>query len=106
LLGGNVVAQMLSATALLVCLLAFGAHVNFWTILAMNIGVATIASLVPVPGGGTAGSAVGLGGLLTAIGIPRSTAAAAVLTPPLAHSYLPAIPGWFAANDLLRKRLL
>ena len=57
LIGGNVVAQCLYAASLLCCLAAFGGHVNFWTLLALNIGISVIASLVPVPGGGTAVSA-------------------------------------------------
>jgi hypothetical protein len=36
----------------------------------------------------------------------RVVVAAAVLTHQLAVSYLPAIPGWFATNDLVRKRML
>lgn len=81
LIGGNVVAQCLYAGSLLACLHAFGATVDFWTLVALNIGISTIASLVPLPGGGTA----------------------AVLTHQLAVSYLPAIPGWFATQDLVHK---
>jgi len=106
LIGGNVVAQCLYAASLLACLAAFGAHVNFWTLLALNIGISVIASLVPVPGGGTAVSAVGLAGMVTAFGVPAAAAAAAVLAHQLAVTYIPAIPGWFATNDLVRKGML
>jgi undecaprenyl-diphosphatase len=106
LIGGNVVAQCLYAASLLACLAAFGAHVNFWTLLALNIGISTIASLVPLPGGGTAVSAVGMAGMLTAFGVPEATTAAAVLAHQLAVTYLPAIPGWFATNDLVKKGML
>jgi undecaprenyl-diphosphatase len=106
LLGGNVVAQCLYAGSLLACLHAFGASINFWTLLALNIGISVIASLVPIPGGGTAVSAVGLAGMVTAFGVPAAAASAAVLTHQLAVTYLPAIPGWFATNDLARKGLL
>jgi uncharacterized membrane protein YbhN (UPF0104 family) len=91
---------------LLVCLHAFGATANFWTVLAISTGVGLVASVVPVPGGGTVVSAVGLAGLFVALGIPHATAGAAVLTYQLVHSYLPVIPGWFATNDLIRKQLL
>jgi undecaprenyl-diphosphatase len=106
LICGNVAAQMLYACSLLACLHAFGSSVDFWTLLAINLGISTIASLVPVPGGGTAVSAVGLAGMLTAFGVPPAVGAAAVLSHQLAVSYLPAIPGWFATNDLVRKGLL
>ncbi|MFI5053157.1 MAG: lysylphosphatidylglycerol synthase domain-containing protein [Acidimicrobiia bacterium] len=106
LIGGNVVAQCLYAGSLLACLHAFGASINFWTLLALNIGISVIASLVPIPGGGTAVSAVGLAGMVTAFGVPAAAASAAVLTHQLAVTYLPAIPGWFATNDLVRKGLL
>ncbi len=106
LIVGNVVAQMLYACSLLACLHAFGSSVDFWTLLAINLGISTIASLVPIPGGGTAVSAVGLAGMLTAFGVPAAVGSAAVLAHQVAVSYLPAIPGWFATNDLIRKRML
>jgi uncharacterized membrane protein YbhN (UPF0104 family) len=106
LIVGNVVAQCLYALSLLACLAAFGAHVDFWTLLALNIGISTIASLVPLPGGSTAVSAVGMAGMLTAFGVPESATAAAVLAHQMAVTYLPAIPGWFATNDLVRKGML
>jgi uncharacterized membrane protein YbhN (UPF0104 family)/tRNA A-37 threonylcarbamoyl transferase component Bud32 len=106
LIVGNVSAQCLYAASLLACLAAFGASVNFWTLVAMNIGITLIASLVPFPGGGTAVSAVGLSGLLTALGVPTAAATAAVIAHQLAVSYLPAIPGWFATNDLVKKKML
>jgi undecaprenyl-diphosphatase len=106
LIGGNVVAQCLYAASLLSCLAAFGGHVNFWTLLALNIGISVIASLVPIPGGGTAVSAVGLAGMVTAFGVPAAAASAGVLAHQLAVTYIPAIPGWFATNDLVRKGML
>jgi undecaprenyl-diphosphatase len=103
---GNVAAQCFYAASLLACLAAFGQSVDFWTLLALNIGITTIASLVPIPGGGTAVSSVGLAGMLTAFGVDASAAAAAVLAHQLAVTYIPAIPGWFATNDLIRKGML
>ena len=50
LIGGNVAAQCFYAASLLACLAAFGESVNFWTLLALNIGITVIASLVPDPG--------------------------------------------------------
>ena len=106
LIVGNVTAQCLYAASLLACLAAFDASVDFWTLVAINIGITLIASLVPFPGGGTAVSAVGLSGLLTALGVPTAAATAAVIAHQLAVSYLPAVPGWFATNDLVKKGLL
>jgi len=106
LLVGNIGAQCLYAASLLACLAAFGASVNFWTLVAMNIGISLIASLVPFPGGGTAVSAVGISGLLTAVGVPAAAASAAVIAHQLAIVYVPAIPGWFATNELVKRRLL
>jgi undecaprenyl-diphosphatase len=106
LIAGNIAANCLYAASLLACLHAFGASVDFWTLLALNIGMTLIASLVPFPGGGTAVSAVGLSGFLAALGVPTAAATAAVIAHQLAVSYLPAIPGWFATNDLVRKGLL
>src|SRR3954452_10436554 len=106
LIGGNIVAQCLYAASLLACVEAYGASINFWTLLALNIGISVIASLVPIPGGGTAVSAVGLAGAVTAFGVPSAVASAAVLTHQLAVTYLPAIPGWFATNDLVKKGML
>jgi undecaprenyl-diphosphatase len=106
LIFGNVAANFLYAASLLSCLHAFGSSVDFWTLLAVNIGITLIASLVPFPGGGTAVSAVGISGLLVALGVPTAAATAAVIAHQLAVSYLPAIPGWFATNDLVRKGLL
>ncbi len=103
---GNIAANCLYAASLLACLHAFGSSVDFWTLLAVNIGITLIASLVPFPGGGTAVSAVGISGLLVALGVPTAAATAAVIAHQLAVSYLPAIPGWFASNDLVRKGLL
>jgi uncharacterized membrane protein YbhN (UPF0104 family) len=106
MLGGNIAAQCLYAASLLACLAAFGHPVSFWTLLALNIGISLIASLVPVPGGGTAVSAIGMTGFLVALGVPSAAATGAVLSHQLAVSYLPAIPGWFASNDLARRGAL
>jgi len=106
LLGGNVVTQLLATASLLACIHAFGAGINLWTLLAVNIGVGTLASLVPLPGGGIAVAAIGRAGMLTALGVPHAAAVAAVLTHQIVSSYLLAIPGWFATNDLVRKGLL
>src|SRR4029450_8752026 len=55
---------------MLCCVYGFGGWINFWTLLAINIFVSTIASLVPIPGGGTAVSSVGMSGALAGAGVP------------------------------------
>ena len=93
LLGGNVVAALLSGYCMLACLLAFGGHVSFFAVLAAYIAVITIASIVPIPGGGTAVSSVGLSGALVALGVREEVAIAAVLVNQIVYNYLPRHPG-------------
>jgi uncharacterized membrane protein YbhN (UPF0104 family) len=103
---GNVVANVMATWCLGLCLLAFGGHVSFWALLAANVGVVTIASIVPIPGGGTAVGTVGLSAVLVSFGVAREVAVAAVLANQLVFYYLPAIPGWFATRDLVRRDYL
>lgn len=101
LLGGNALNAVMYAVCMQACIAAFGGSINFWTLLGLNILVSTVASLVPVPGGGTAVSSVGMSGALTAAGLSTEIAVAAVLANQLVANFLPAVPGWFATNDLL-----
>ncbi len=80
LLGGNVLATLFATWCLAACLLAFGGHVSFWPLMAANIGVITIASIVPIPGGGTAVGTVGLSAALVAFGVREDIAVATALT--------------------------
>jgi uncharacterized membrane protein YbhN (UPF0104 family) len=106
LIGGNAINAMLYALVMLACLEAFGGTLNYWTILALNIVIGTIASLVPIPGGGTAVGSVGMSGALTAAGVPTEIAVAAVLANQLVANFIPAVPGWFATRDLLNRDYL
>lgn len=106
LVAGNVGASALYAFVLQADLIAFDAHVSFWTLLALSIALGTLAALVPIAGGGTAVSTVGLTGALTALHIPAATAAGAVLVNQLVTTYLPALPGWVATRDMFRRDLL
>ncbi len=101
LLGGNTINALMYALVMEACLAAFGGSVNFWTLLAINIFISTIASLVPIPGGGTAVSSVGMSGALVAVGVSSEVAVAAVLANQLVANFIPAVPGWWATNDLL-----
>jgi undecaprenyl-diphosphatase len=101
LLGGNALNALMYAGVYMACIAAFGGSINFWTLLALNIIVSTLASLVPVPGGNTAVSSVGMSGALAAVGVPTEIAVAAVLADQLVASFIPAVPGWWATNNLL-----
>jgi glycosyltransferase 2 family protein len=106
LLGGNVLAALLCTWCLAACLAAYGGEASFWALLAANIGVVTISSIVPIPGGGNAVGTIGLSAALVAFGVPRDVAVATVLTNQLVFYYLPAVPGWFATKHLARKHYL
>jgi uncharacterized membrane protein YbhN (UPF0104 family) len=101
LLGGNAINAMMYAGVYMACIAAFGGSINFWTLLSLNIIISTLASLVPIPGGNTAVSSVGMSGALAAVGVPTDIAVAAVLADQLVASFIPAVPGWWATNNLL-----
>ncbi len=103
---GNTVNALMYAAVMLCCLEAFGGTLDYWTLLSINIIVGTIASLVPIPGGGTAVGAVGMSGVLTAAGVPTEIAVAAVLANQLVASFIPAVPGWVATKDLMNRDYL
>jgi len=102
LIGGNVLATVLTGLALAACLQAFDLDVSVWTAIALNTGITSLAALVPIPSGNTAVSSVGLSGALIALGVPPPTAVAVTLLDQLAANYLPAVPGLFALRSLLR----
>jgi glycosyltransferase 2 family protein len=106
LIVGNLSAALMSSMCLYASVRAFGGDVDFWSLLVANIVVGTVASLIPVPGGNTLVSAVGLSAALVMLGVPETVAVASVITQQLIAGYLPALPGWFATNDLLRKGML
>jgi uncharacterized membrane protein YbhN (UPF0104 family)/tRNA A-37 threonylcarbamoyl transferase component Bud32 len=102
LVGGNVVAVLLSTTCLAACLEAFGESTSFASLMAANIAVMAVASTVPIPGGGAAVGTVGLSAVLVSFGVPNNVAVAGALANQLIFYYLPAIPGWFATRHLLQ----
>jgi undecaprenyl-diphosphatase len=106
LIVGNVVATLLVTASLLACVLAYGHGVSFWSLLAVQITVSTVASLVPIPGGSTAVGSVGLSGALALFGVPQDIAVAAVLTNQVVATYLPAVPGWIATQRMTNRDLL
>lgn len=83
------------------CVAAFGPPVNFWTIVLINTGISTLAFAVPVPGGATAVSSVGVAGALTAVGASQDVAVAASLAYQVTATFIPAVPGWVAFRNLV-----
>ena len=92
LFGGNIVNAFMYAFVLDACIIAFGGSINYWTLLALNIFIGTIASLIPIPGGGTAVNSVGMTGALTAVGVSTDIAVAAVLANQLVEQLHPRGP--------------
>jgi undecaprenyl-diphosphatase len=103
---GNFGVSIVYGFVLLACIAAYGGSVNYWSMLAANIGISTIASLVPVPGGNTAVASIGMSGALVALGVPEAVAVSAILTQQLVVSYIPAFPGWLASKDLLKRNVI
>ena len=98
--------SLLYGLCLLSCLDAFATTLSFWTVLAVSIGIGTLAALIPIPGGGSAAGAVGLAGVLSGLGVPTQAAVAATLANSLVVSYIPALPGWFATRHLIEGNYL
>ncbi len=101
LFAGNILATLLYGFVLWCCILAFGGSISYWTLLVLNIGIGTIASMVPIPGGNVAVGTIGMTGALTAVGISNEVAVAAVLLNQIVVNYVPAVMGWFATKHLL-----
>jgi uncharacterized membrane protein YbhN (UPF0104 family) len=106
MIAGNALNGILYGLVMLACIEAFGSSINFWTVLALNIFIGTIASIIPIPGGGTAVGSVGMSGALTAVGVPTEVAVAAVLANQLVCNFIPALPGWVATKDLMNRGYL
>jgi hypothetical protein len=47
-----------------------------------------------------------MSGALVTLGVPEPVAVSAILTQQLVVSYIPAIPGWWASNDLLKRGVI
>ncbi len=92
---------LMYAFVLYCCVAAFGPPVNFWTVVLINTGVSTLAFAVPVPGGATAVSSVGVAGALTAAGASQEVAVAASLAYQVTATFIPAVPGWFCFRNLM-----
>ena len=105
LFGGNLMAELLFATALGIFTAALGYPVPFEELLFINMCVSLLSGLIPVPGG----IGVTEGGLifgLTSVGVPQEAAFAAVILYRLSTFYLPPIWGFFSLRWLEKNSYL
>jgi uncharacterized protein (TIRG00374 family) len=101
MLGGNLVAQVLQAIILGVCLAAFGSDAALSQLILINTCVSLFAGLMPVPGGmGVAEAGYTAG--LQAIGVPSAVAVSTAIAFRLVTFYLPPLWGAFSMRWLHR----
>jgi uncharacterized membrane protein YbhN (UPF0104 family) len=105
LLGGSLATEIVFATALGMFANALGFNVSLADLLVLNISIALLGSLVPVPGNiGVAELGLTVG--LVSAGMTEEAALAAVLLYRASTFYLPPAWGFFAMRWLQRNRLL
>jgi uncharacterized protein (TIRG00374 family) len=105
LIGGNLATELLFALTLATFVQALGYSVGIGEVLFINISVALLAGLLPIPGGiGVAEGGLTLG--LVRVGVPEESAFAAVILYRLATFYMPPIWGFFAMRWLERNKHL
>jgi uncharacterized membrane protein YbhN (UPF0104 family) len=103
--GGNLVAQLLEALILGVCLRAFGWHATFAELILVNTFVSMFAGFMPVPGGMGVAEAGFTAGLV-ALGIPNTVAVSTAVAFRMATFYLPPLWGsvamrWLRAHSYI-----
>jgi uncharacterized protein (TIRG00374 family) len=102
LFAGNLVAQVILAVVLGICLRAFGHHASLAELILVNTLASLLAGVLPIPGGIGVMEAAISGGLV-AVGIPESAAVATAIAFRLVTFYLPPIWG-VVAMRILRRR--
>ena len=96
---GNLVAQLMLAIILGICLRAFGESASFAGLILVNTFVALFAGFMPVPGGmGVSEAALTAG--LVALGVPNAAAMSTAIAYRLVTFYLPPIWGSVATRWL------
>jgi uncharacterized protein (TIRG00374 family) len=97
---GNLVAQLMLAMILGICLRAFGQSASFAGLVLVNTMVALFAGFMPVPGGmGVSEAALTAG--LVALGVPNTAAMSTAIAYRLVTFYLPPIWGSLAHAVLI-----
>ena len=105
LFGGQVAAQVVVALALGAALHAFGAHLSLAALLIAVTVAGVLASASPA-GGGMGVAEAGLILALTAGGIAKNDATAAVFIQRAFSAYLPPIAGWFTLMWMRKREYL
>jgi uncharacterized membrane protein YbhN (UPF0104 family) len=105
LFGGHVAAQLVVAMALGAALHAFGAHLSLAALLIAVTVAGVLASASPA-GGGMGVAEAGLILALTAGGIAKNDATAAVFIQRAFSAYLPPIAGWFTLMWMRKREYL
>jgi uncharacterized membrane protein YbhN (UPF0104 family) len=105
LFGGQLAAQLVVALALGAALHAFGAHLSLAALLIAVTTAGVLASASPA-GGGMGVAEAGLILALTAGGITKGDATAAVFVQRLFSAYLPPIAGWFTLMWMRKREYL
>jgi uncharacterized membrane protein YbhN (UPF0104 family) len=105
LFGGQLAAQLVVALALGAALHAFGAHLSLAAMLIAVTTAGVLASASPA-GGGMGVAEAGLILALTAGGITKGDATAAVFVQRLFSAYLPPIAGWFTLMWMRKREYL
>jgi uncharacterized membrane protein YbhN (UPF0104 family) len=105
LFGGNLMAEITFAMVLGLSLRAYGDSAPLISLIVVNVMVALLAGLMPVPGGIGVSEAALTAGLI-AIGVPEATAFATALTSRLCTFYLPPIWGYVAMRWLRNNQYL
>jgi uncharacterized membrane protein YbhN (UPF0104 family) len=105
LFGGQVAAQLVIALALGAALHAFGAQLSLAALLIAVTTAGVLASASPA-GGGMGVAEAGLILALTAGGIAKNDATAAVFIQRLFSAYLPPIAGWFTLMWMRKREYL
>jgi uncharacterized membrane protein YbhN (UPF0104 family) len=101
LFGGNVMAQLLLAGLLGLCLRAFGQEATMAELLVANTLTSLLSGILPVPGGIGVSEAT-TSALLVALGIPHSPALAATIVFRIVTFYLPPVWGAISMRSLKR----
>jgi glycosyltransferase 2 family protein len=105
LFGGQVAAQLAVTLALGAALHAFGAYLSVAALIIAVTTAGLLASASPA-GGGMGVAEAGLILALTAGGITKNDATAAVFVQRLCSAYLPPIAGWFTLMWMRRREYL
>jgi uncharacterized protein (TIRG00374 family) len=102
---GNLVAQLMLAMILGICLRAFGQSTSFAGLVLVNTMVSLFAGFMPVPGGmGVSEAAITAG--LVALGIPNTVAMSTAIAYRLVTFYLPPLWGSLATRWLKQHQYL